>query len=462
MLRLYICIFCFLFCCDSFAVTKDVILKLGLPVVFIETDTGENPTSETIYDDAGVWMGVVPGEKLTGRIWIEQGDSVLYDSGTYLADSMGMTIRVRGNSTALRDKKPYKVKLQKKADLLRRGDKRFNNKHWVLLKRGYSTDDMIGFEVNRIVGMPYRPSYEYVNLFLNGEYRGLYTIAENVKRDTDCRIDVDKKQGFIVELDAFHRLADFYFMTTRSPMGFTYKYPDADEVDSLFNERVKADIQLMENSVVDGTYDDKIDINSWARYLLATDIIAASDHYGCNMFYAKHDDSDSSKVFFPCLWDFDSVKKNDGKWGCKHEVYLFDQLLVSSNPAFFEAYKRLWDEKSDSIFTAIDVLLDSLLHSDVCKAIDASMPYDPEWHTGRGTYTQQLQWLQDFFTQRRQWIDAHIGEIRVYDAVDHQSAADGGQVEEKLLYYDLTGRRVVAGSRLRKGIYIKNGKKIVE
>lgn len=111
---IFIYIFSFFLCHYSFAVTKETILRIGLPVVFIETDSGEKPTSETLYNESGEWMGVVPGEALTGRIYIQLGDSILYDSKGYLADSTGMTIRVRGNSTALREKKPYKVKLQKK------------------------------------------------------------------------------------------------------------------------------------------------------------------------------------------------------------------------------------------------------------------------------------------------------------------------------------------------------------
>lgn len=116
------------------------------------------------------------------------------------------------------------MKLQKKDDLLRRGEKRFKSKHWVLLKRGYSTDDLIGFEVNRIVGMPYQPAYEYVNLFLNGEYRGLYMIAENIRRDPSCRINVDAETGFITELDVFYQLENLYFTTEQSPYGFTYPF----------------------------------------------------------------------------------------------------------------------------------------------------------------------------------------------------------------------------------------------
>ena len=427
--------------------SKKTILGLGLPVVFIETVDGVIPSSESVYDKNGEWMGVVPLEKVPGRIYIQVGDSVVYDSGEYLDGSSGMTIRVRGNSTALRDKKPYKVKLQQKADLLRRGDKRYNSKDWVLLKRGYSVDDLIGFEVNRLMGMPYQPAYEYVNLFMNGNYRGLYIIAENVKRDNDCRINVDKQTGFIVELDPFYYHEDLFFITANSKFGFTYKYPDSDDVDEDTNRRVMISIKAMEDAVGSGDYSSIIDIDSWARFVLAHDILATWDTYGSNMFYAKYDNSRSSRIFIPCLWDFDSVMKNSGLWGCKHEAYLFTQLFESDNPDFCNAYHQLWDELHETVFEQLDSLLSHWMDSNLCKAINFSMRYDPEWYSSRGTFTKQLSNTSAWFQERHQWLMEHINDIPQF------------MIEKPKYAHDLNGRRIYLNGWITKGIYIVDGKK---
>ena len=52
--------------------------------------------------------------------------------------NMKFTIHVRGNSTAGQDKKPYKIKLDKKTDLFGLGGG-VKNKHWVLLANCFDT-----------------------------------------------------------------------------------------------------------------------------------------------------------------------------------------------------------------------------------------------------------------------------------------------------------------------------------
>ena len=62
-----------------------------------------------------------------------------------------MTIKIRGNSTPYFDKKPYKIKLQKKGDMLCRGDSKFNDKNWLLIKDGdESINAFIGFKTNEL------------------------------------------------------------------------------------------------------------------------------------------------------------------------------------------------------------------------------------------------------------------------------------------------------------------------
>jgi len=44
--------------------------------------------------------------------------------------------------------------------------------------------------------MEYVPRVEYVNVIVNDDYRGIYILSENITRDKDCRIDVDKDEGY--------------------------------------------------------------------------------------------------------------------------------------------------------------------------------------------------------------------------------------------------------------------------
>ena len=111
---------------DSMMPLTDII-RLGLPLLYIETVDSEEPTCEYVSAPSGcMGMTIRNATKVPGRITmyqrIEGLDSVVYDSGDYEKDVSGMTIKIRGNTSAYADKKPYKIKLQKKKDMLMRGD----------------------------------------------------------------------------------------------------------------------------------------------------------------------------------------------------------------------------------------------------------------------------------------------------------------------------------------------------
>ena len=103
---------------DTMIVLDDIISK-GLPVLYIQTVDSEEPTCDYVSAPAGC-MGktIANATKVPGRMiiyqWLDEMDSVLYDSGDYEKDVSGMTIKIRGNTSAYYEKKPYKIKLQKK------------------------------------------------------------------------------------------------------------------------------------------------------------------------------------------------------------------------------------------------------------------------------------------------------------------------------------------------------------
>lgn len=87
----------------------------GYTTVYVNTVNGEEPTYERVdHPDGYFGSSITNVTKVNGRMFMMEGNDTLYDSG-----DEGMTIRVRGNTSAvLFLKKPYKIKLNKKADLL--------------------------------------------------------------------------------------------------------------------------------------------------------------------------------------------------------------------------------------------------------------------------------------------------------------------------------------------------------
>ena len=147
----------------------------GLPVVQIDTVDSEEPTADQVSPPAGCYgAGLKNATKVPARMRLHNAGTIVYDSGEYVKKESGLTIKLRGNTSAYGAKKPYKLKLQKKADLLstlnNRSDSKYQDKDWILLKDGTSLNTFVGMSVADIAGTSWTPEFAYVNVVINGEF----------------------------------------------------------------------------------------------------------------------------------------------------------------------------------------------------------------------------------------------------------------------------------------------------
>ena len=147
---------------------------------------------------------------VTSSITLTDGD------GELELDRVGSGMKGRGNgswstpSSRNDPKNGYKLKLDKKKSLFGREA----NKHWVLLActnfedvtmcRNYTAYNMAGEIFD---GMEYVTNVVWVDLFVNGEYRGVYDLCEHV-RVAAGRVDIESlygvnDTGYLIEYDAY-------------------------------------------------------------------------------------------------------------------------------------------------------------------------------------------------------------------------------------------------------------------
>ncbi|MBR5658141.1 MAG: CotH kinase family protein [Lachnospiraceae bacterium] len=142
----------------------------GLPILSIQTENNRKIASKDVYINAT--MNLTPDEDSTVDIAAYAGD---------------IQIKGRGNSTWMAAKKPYKIKLSKKTDLLNSG----KNKHYVLLANYYDSTLMrndIAFSTAKAMGFDALDGV-HVSLYLNGEYQGDYMLCEHL-RIGKARLDI--------------------------------------------------------------------------------------------------------------------------------------------------------------------------------------------------------------------------------------------------------------------------------
>lgn len=398
------------------------IIQYGLPTLWVVTDDAVEPTCEYVYPPAGCVGATINAEKVPGRLVMYQRidgmDSIVYDSGDYEKDISGMTIKVRGNTSAMTSKKPYKIKLEKKFDLLLRGDDaKYKDKEWALMKDEYLFY-LTGLLVSDQVGMTWNPANHYVNVVINGSYRGLYMLCETVKRNPDCRLNVDKTSGYIFESDPYWWNESVYVESVTAPIfNFTFKYPDDKDITQEQIDYMQGVVSAYEASIGDGTYPELIDVRSFAAWCLVHDIMGTMDGGGANRYYTKYDSTPQSKIVMPLIWDLDMAERANAVWSRCHTEQM-TPLFNSPNKAFTNEYVKLWCQIRSSIVNNVKAGLTSFRQTDNGKGAVQSCTLDNlVWNRN----LQMDNYIVNhgiWMTNRCAWLDGQIMAMHVPNDVD--------------------------------------------
>lgn len=398
------------------------------PVINIVTIDSVMPSYDIIYPPEGAsGVGITNNNHVPGRMVITLKGDTIYDSGTYIKGESGMRIKVRGNTTgAYLAQHPYKIKLSKKADLLNRDKKKYKHKDWALLSMytwhpqmknsETNTTTLFGLELARAIGMPWEPETEFVNVVLNGQYQGLYYLIETIDKG-EARINISDT-GFVIENDPYWWNEDGkYFRTNHqlSNLGYTYKYPDPDDV----NDSIKNELQEYMNLIEEHIWNrqdtkEYIDETSFATWILAHDILNTSDIIGSNMYFWKEDmlldNINSTKLMMGPLWDFDSSYRNDeNSWTGYHQESnsYFPQLFLQDE--FYEKYKELYAENRPTILKHMTDYCNQI-EEKYGKAFEESMKLHKTIYPGEGANTlhEQLTELLEKLDSRLKALDVLI------------------------------------------------------
>jgi hypothetical protein len=271
-------------------------------------------------------------------------------------------IRGRGNSTWWLDKKPYRIKLDKKASLFGLGAA----KSWVLLANYMDPTfimNTVTFELGRRLNIPFTNHANHVELFLNNKYGGSYVLTEQVEVNKD-RIDIDEKTAFLVELDQNYD-EEYQFRTNRLQLPVMVKSPELNSEPEM--QPIQNTMQQLEDALFDpaggfpnNNYKDLIDIHSVIDYLIVNEIVRNGELHHPKSVYMYKEQNQTIKA--GPLWDFDwafgyTGNGNDTQYNHKYydyynsilfkkndsnSKYLFNQFF--KDPDFRNEYKKRWNE----------------------------------------------------------------------------------------------------------------------
>jgi cysteine-rich repeat protein len=222
----------------------------------------------------------------------------------------------------------------------------------------------------------WHPRTRFVELFIDGDYRGLYMLWERVRRE-DTRCDVDKPAatamdgdvsgGYILRhegggkgpevVDGVMYPQDF---STASGLIYTYHYPSASKLTAEQSAYLPAYMQDFEDAMqVDPAgHAGWIDVGTWVDHAIVEELTNNWDGYVHSIYMTKESEEDGGLLGMGPLWDFDLAFANGNVTGynCATDNWAYQNvrgapddmpkywLALFADPGFQAAFKCRWQE----------------------------------------------------------------------------------------------------------------------
>lgn len=381
------------------------IVDTGLPRIDVYTENKEKIVSREEYVNCSVSLSGAGAE--------------------FSFENLEAGIRGRGNSTwTACPKKPYRIKFDEKISMFGEAA----NKSWVLLAlyNDFSlTKDRLAFTIADSLGTDnFVPSYNYVELYINGKYNGIYLLTDQVD-ENEGRAEVkedfteaDVEVPFLVELDAYSSEEgeiDVAWFRIGSH-DFTVKYPEEEErhteaqfsyIKNYVSEfdalTRKPDVTLVELS-------EYVDIESFIDFFIVQELMGQMEVNNKSVYMYK---AVGKKMKMGPVWDFDWSAHGTDAFLRQRNIYKNNysglrstdnwfSYLYSGSPEFRGALAERYSEVRENILNAIE-------------SVEASKPYAKRgaekdwarWHPFRiyGGYGKRFDELISWCKNRLLWLD---------------------------------------------------------
>lgn len=394
----------------------------NLPIVSIETESGVEPTFDVAYPEGDWW-----GASQKNNNYIE---ATIATSGEGISSiNEKVRIKTRGNTSNLAsDKHSYKIKFESKQSLMSKDQ--VSCKEWVLLNNGNSLNTYMGDFVGKLCGMEWQPQMIFVNVILNGDWKGCYCLTTSVSKGASEGLI--SMEGCLFENDAYWWNEDGVYFRTNSQieqMAYTVKYPSIENFDDERLEKIKNKLQKFEDSLEESGegYLDYIDEESYARWILARDILGNGDAAGSNMYFYTHGDIQVDKIKMGPLWDFDhAFSCYDSTSDCRKKTVSYFADLFEKR-SFSDTYKNIWKGISSICLESVYRSIGDLEHNEGVALDNSWWLEEKRYNTRISTFAEQEKEIKKWFAIRVQYMDNLVGmctlkcnlmNVETYNCID--------------------------------------------
>ena len=301
----------------------------------------------------------------------ESGQIRLYSpEGALLYSGSADSVSGRGQSSWLEEKKSYNITLQAEADLLDLGAA----KRWVLQSNAKDPSNLrnkVIMDTANLAGIRYTPDSQWVDLYLNGEYAGLYLLCEKIEVHPQ-RVAIPAAGSFLVSKDASWRFADqgdpHIVTDSNTALGIVHADMSQTALESIWQSAENAILAEEGIDPVTGkSWDELIDAESWAGKYLLEELFGNIDALSYSQYYYLDSSRQDGRIAAGPAWDYDLTMM-----GRYNEYYAAHRSLYGSQwvPALYEKpeFYRLVQKEYGSIFQP---LLYDLMESGISRYASA-------------------------------------------------------------------------------------------
>lgn len=379
-----------------------------------------------ITTDAGNGLSLEKADGYVGaHITITDTDGSMIDDA--------ISLKVRGNSTAMAHvtKKSFNFKFAKKTEVLGMG----KGKKWAILANCFDPTllrNYLVFDLARELGLPYTSQQRYAEVWLDGSYRGCYTVYEPVQEGRD-RVDIDiesndGKKDFLLEYEASRTEADVSYV---SAGGLRFAMSDPDEPNEDQIAYVTDTLNRIINTLRYGSEEEirqKIDVDSFAKFYLLNEYAKTGDFGLSSVYFFFKDDI----LYAGPAWDYDLAlgnlngdlnstaakqgSRSDGIMQADKNFYRF----LTDKGWFQTEVKRVYAQHYDTIenISSEGGRLDTL-RTESQSLFDRNFSL---WSVNRWwlnyqrpplkTYDENFNFLKNWCAERHRWLSDYYGLYR--------------------------------------------------
>ena len=388
-----------------------------------ENDPDSLPMDDSAYPYAGLPRIVIETEDFAGvrdRETEIPSHLQIYGEKAPESEVYELTVRGRGNSSFKMPKYGMKLEFKDKVSLFGMP----KNKDWALIANFGDKTHLRNYMMTRLsewLGAKYTPKMQFVELYLNRSYMGLYLLAETIKVGKN-RVNIEKSDTtFLAEKEDSKKYDPPYVQTDN---GYYYhikspKNPSPETEQLLLDHLNAFEGFVQQHYTFKNTEILKwLDVDDYVLFYWMHEYSKNEDgNYGRSVYLTW---KKGETIHYGPVWDFDLAfgnasreqNKNPEDWYIRRyrlNYHIMHNSLVDTAAArYWREHRKTFKELIDSIpvYRAIveKAVKNEYRRWPVIKNTEnwaLKDPYD--------SYDEAVEVMTDWMKKRYQWIDNEIG-----------------------------------------------------